>query len=115
MIRKVRFYNRDGSWYADLPDYIASGGTEEDCIMVAGADTWLDFLSDYTDNVVLTLSKDTPLSNRIDRIHEDGFGATYMAYEYDGQQVNHQLWICPVTLFLFNEYPQTIYYKTEKV
>lgn len=111
---RVRFYNRDGSWYADLPEYIESGGTEADCLMVSGADTWLDFLSNYGDNIVLELSAEEPLTHSITKIHEDDFGATYMAYEYNEKPINHQMWLCPVTLFVFGNYPQTIYYRIVK-
>lgn len=108
---ELRFYKKESRWFCYLPKYIASGGTEADCEMVAGADTWLDYLSNNGDEITLDISKEIEMSNRIDRVHEDGFGATYMAYEYNEKPINHQLWICPVTLFVFNEYPQTIYYK----
>lgn len=113
---KLRFYNRDGRWYADLPAYIEAGGSEADCEMVAGADTWLDFLSGYSDQVTLELSVKEPLKNSITRISTDdgNFGATYETIEYNGQLRHHILWICPVTLFVFGEFPEVIYYEVVK-
>lgn len=113
---ELRFYNRDGSWYADLPEYIESGGTEADCLMVAGADTWLDFLSGYGDQVTLRLSTEKPLKNSIKRISLDdnNSGATYEVVEYEGQLRHHILWICPVTLFVFGVFPEVIYYEVIK-
>lgn len=40
-MKKISFYNRDGRWFADLPEYIAQGGTEDECEMVMDADSWL--------------------------------------------------------------------------
>lgn len=109
-MKKLRFYNRDGRWYADLPDYIEAGGTEEECEMVFGADTWLDYLSKGKDNVFLKLSTN-PLKEKIVKTDSDDFGSTYLAKTYQGENIEHTLWICPVTLFLFGEYPETIYYE----
>ena len=78
MITKtIPFYNRDGRWFADLPEYIAQGGTEDDCEMVAGADSWLDFISQGKDKIFLNLST-SPLRNRLTLYDSDEFGATYI-------------------------------------
>jgi hypothetical protein len=108
---KLRFYNKDNRWYADIPDYIESGGTEEECEMVFGADTWLDFISKGKDNVFVKLSIDVVLSEKLSLIEKDEYGATYMAKKYKDEVIEHKLWICPVTLFLFGEYPNIIYYE----
>ena len=42
-----RFYKENGIWYIDLPEFIEQGlGTKANLMMVDGADTFLDFLSD---------------------------------------------------------------------
>lgn len=107
---KLRFYRKETRWYADVPGYIEAGGTEEECEMVAGADTWLDYISNYGDELWLELSTD-PLRNFITKVDEDEYGATYLAHEYNEESFNHQLWICPVTLFVFGSYPDVIYYQ----
>lgn len=113
MVRTIRFYNRDGRWYADLPDYIEQGGTEEDCEMVAGADTWLEYLSTgVIDNLFITLG-DEPFGESLHLYYKDEYGATYIAHSYNEEDINHQLWLCPVTLFLFPDYPDIIYYKVK--
>lgn len=108
---KISFYKTQGSWFADLPDYIEQGGTEADCLMVAGADTWLDKLSGGKDTISLLISDKGPLREKMERHEEDEFGATYVAHTYEDEDINHQLWLCPVTLFVFNKYPKTIYYE----
>jgi len=109
---KIKFYKKNKKWYADLPQYIESGGKEEDCEMVFGADEWLDLLSKNSNEIELELSSTNPLSEKIVKYQEDEYGATYMAHTFKEEDINHQLWICPVTLFVFNEYPETIYYST---
>lgn len=114
MTRKLGFYNRDGLWYADLPDYIEAGGEEADCLMVSGADTWLDKLSGDKDRVTLFIGTDNPLKEVLTKTSGDGYGANYIAETYEGEEVNHKLWICPVTLHVFGEYPEKIYYQVVK-
>ena len=42
----------------------------------------------------------------LDCIEEDESGATYLC---KSENYNGRVWICPVTLLVFNEYPQNIY------
>lgn len=112
-MKEIEFYKKENRWYANLPDYISSGGTEADCEMVSGADEWLDYLSKNGNSITLILSNE-PIQEQlvlIDKSESDEFGATYMAYTYKEEDVNQQIWLCPVTLFVFGEYPKVIYYK----
>ena len=106
----IRFYNRDGRWFADLPEYIAAGGTEDDCEMVAGADAWLDMLSPSDDNIWLEISE-SPLKECLKLYSEDEDGGTYIAHEYNEEPYNSMVWLCNVTKFLFGKFPPTIYYQ----
>jgi hypothetical protein len=36
-------------------------------------------------------------------------GAYYLMKEYNGIEYNLKLWLCDVTLFVFNEFPEKIY------
>lgn len=114
MVRTLRFYKRDTRWYAYIPEYIEAGGTEEECEMVGGSDEWLDLVSDFSDTVVVKLSGTEPLQEKLSLYNYDEFGATYVACEYKEEIVNQQMWLCPVTLFVFGEYPDTIYYQIIK-
>ena len=111
----IRFYkDEDRRWYADLPEYIAQGGTEEECEMVAGADDWLDFISEKREAVTLALSDQDSLTEKIVLYESDEFGATYIAHTFKEEDINQILWLCPVTLFVFGNYPSTIYYHVIK-
>ena len=115
---EIKFYKEEsGRWYADLPEYIASGGTKEDCEMVGGADDWLDILSQGENEVVVAIeiepfegSEVLTLDNTDYGFPE--FGATYRVGYYKGVNYSHRtLWLCPVTLFVFGEYPKKMFYR----
>jgi hypothetical protein len=109
---RIRFYNEGGRWYADLPKYIQEGGDKEDLLMVAGADTWLDILSECGSEITLEISTE----------HFDGFDSKLL-YVGDIHTIGastgdyivypdmHKMWLCGVTVWVFGEYPQVIYYK----
>ncbi len=114
----IKFYKEDsGRWYADLPDYIAEGGTKEDCEMVAGADLWLDVLSQGENEITLRLETEPFESAEkltLDKTDEGfpEFGAYYRIGTFQGiDYSNLILWLCPVTLFVFGHYPKEIFYK----
>jgi len=129
IIQTKRFYKEpDDRWYIDLPEYINAGvGTKANLQMVAGADKWLDKLSGNTNEVTLTFSGeefdgyedhmfqsfDFPQDVYIDdkgEMHDDlSLGKWYTTTS------GHQLWLCPVTLYVFEGvYPQKIYYSVKK-
>lgn len=120
-VMQIRFYKeKTGMWYADLPDYIASGGTKADCQMVSGADDWLDLISQCEYEVTLEIS--TEKFEGAEYLYldhtDEGFpemGATYRVTTYQGiDYSNRTMWLCPVTLFVFGEYPKDIYYLKTK-
>jgi len=110
MQKKIRFYKRENKWYADIPEYIEAGGSEEECEMIMGADLWLDFLSKDKDNILLDIS---------DKKYEDSLRKISLLEKYDPDieggfyitDTDHELWLCNVTKFLFGEMPKEIYYK----
>jgi hypothetical protein len=108
MLRTIKFYDKKGKWYADLPDYIAQGGSEEECEMIEGADTWLDKLSNYGRSITLTISDKVKLKEKLFLQNEEEFGATYKEVEY-----GHILWLCNVTKFVFGDFPIVIYYEVK--
>lgn len=99
---RVNFYKRDNRWYADLPDYIESGGTEEECEMVLGADTWLDILSNGKDRVSIFIGEGTGVLTLIEK---DNVGATYAT------SIGLNVWLCNVTVFVLGHFPEKIIYK----
>jgi hypothetical protein len=110
-MKTLSFYKREGLWYADLPEYIEAGGSEEDCLMISGADTWLDMLAEGASRISVRISIKEILPEKINLLEKDESGGTYIASTYKGKSYAHQLWLCPVTLFVLGDYPGVIYYE----
>ena len=132
MIVTKKFYKEDGRWYIALPEFLEAGlGNKNNLLMVDGADTLLDILAgnkpheskDGTEVDVTfgnepfdgythilnkkAMGKNQPLLDLLGHAAVE-YGAYYDVKELD----NHQVWLCPVTEYVFNgEYPDTIYLK----
>ena len=127
----LSFIKEDGIWYADLPEFLdLELGVKANLMMVDGADTFLDLLSNNGNNVSLKLSREafTSYTGQLQKIRnglninlleEIGhapveYGAYYNVIEHNGKPFQHQLWLCPVTEYVFGEYPGQIFFQTIK-
>lgn len=123
MTVKKRFYKENGLWYIDLPEFIEAGlGSKNNLLMVDGADKLLDILSNSGDEVYvefgdeefegythtltkLLLGMNKELLQAVGHAPVD-YGAYYIVEELEGMRI----WLCPVTMYVFNgHYPNTIY------
>jgi hypothetical protein len=113
-------------WYADLPEFLNAGlGTRTNLMMVDGADTFLDLLCEGQPSVTLQISikpfigwqtklqkiglgLNSQLLNSIGHAPVE-YGAYYRVTELGGKPYNHRLWLCPVTEYVFGEYPEQIF------
>lgn len=122
----LSFINDDGIWYADLPEFIEGGlGTRDSLIMVDGADTFLDYLAQGKSNITLRIANQSfkGWQVRMQKIRKGlnqsllqilghtpvDYGAYYKVNRLNGQPHDHQLWLCPVTEYVFGNYPNQIY------
>jgi hypothetical protein len=127
-----RFYKETRIWYIDLPQFLEAGlGTKANLMMVDGADTLLNILSnDGTEinlefdsmpfdgyNVkldLLKMGKDQALLSALGHAPVD-YGAYYTAYntQWLGYEFKiSKVWLCPVTEYVFGGgYPENIYLK----
>lgn len=115
MKKDFRFYKvASGDWYLDLPEWT---GDPEDLQMIQGADEWLDLLSNTTE-IKLAIS-DNDFDNAqfmtLIRLGEQnlGGGGNYFLERYQEQNVHLKIWLCEVVEFIFNRYPQRIYFKVK--
>lgn len=112
MTRNISFYKRDNRWYADLPEVIEAGGTEADNEMIAGAEIFLDHLSNNGDKITLLVFDHKPVvgkdhfSDRLMLIQLSGTGADYLDI-----RTKQQMWLCEVLHFVFGNFPINIYFK----
>ena len=124
--RTLSFIKEYGNWYVDLPEFLEKGlGLKADLMMVDGADTFLDLLSNHGNKITLTLSYDSYVGyhckivrikneKKIDLQREvgyelDDYGAYYQVIELHDQPFDHQLWLCPVTEYVFGDYPEVLF------
>lgn len=115
-MRTFRFYKDIEGWFVDLPEWT---GEKQELEMVSGSDTFLDILSQGDDEVFVTLSKqpfngcETLHFKEIGRLEgpELGEGAWYTLKAYKDIEYNLRMWLCDVTLFVFEEFPNKIYFK----
>ncbi|WPQ60597.1 DUF6717 family protein [Chitinophaga sancti] len=111
MKKTFRFYKTEkGSWYIDLPEW--TDGIEA-LQMVEGADTMLDTVSNQSDEVYLELS-DEPFEGAdvlhlTENLQDSITGGIYMMPFYKGTEINHPMWLCGVTAFVFKGLPPLIY------
>lgn len=116
MTREISFYKKRKCWYAYLPEFIALGGTEAECQMVSGADTFLDLIASHKyegkpiNYITIKISDEKALAYSMEQIDANEFGSSYIVLNYDDVAYNHFLWLCPVTLSVFDDYPETIYF-----
>ncbi len=127
--KTLSFYKEAGIWYADLPAFLEAGmGTKANLMMVDGSDTFLDYLSNNSAKATLKLSTDQfegadatlnkiriginkGLLDSIGHALVD-YGAYYHVDSFKGEALNHQLWLCPVTEYVFEGgYPENIFIK----
>jgi hypothetical protein len=127
--KTLSFYKEAGIWYADLPAFLeAELGTKTNLMMVDGSDTFLDYISNNQGKATLKLSTEPfegseAVLNQIcigmnrgllDNIGHAivDYGAYYLVEKFKENTLNHQLWLCPVTEYVFEGgYPEKIYIK----
>jgi hypothetical protein len=116
-MRTFKFYKTEvGRWYVDLPEW---EGSVDELEMVAGADLFLEILSDgeQTVNVILSTVEfegaDILEFKELGRIEswELGEGAWYEMIGYMGIDYELTMWLCDVTKFVFDEFPKNIYFQ----
>lgn len=113
---QLKFFKQNNNWYADVPNH-----TLDENEMVMGSDILLDFISNGKDKVVLDLELEQPEQfllclNRTSIDSEGAYysisGRIYLDYLDTLTSENvllNEIWICNVTLDVFNCFPKNIY------
>jgi hypothetical protein len=116
-LKTYTFIKRDGDWFIDLPEYLEKGGSAGDLQMVDGADTMLDVMADKKASVTMTISTEPfngadelVLTEKCDPFIGGGY---YLMKKYKGQEINHNMWLCQVTEFVFGGIPERIFVRKE--
>jgi hypothetical protein len=111
MKQTFRFYKTsDNRWYIDIPYWTGSIAELE---MVEGADTMLDRVSENKKECFLELGDEPFAGADLIKLVQDRSlsygGGDYLMETYKGEVVNHAMWLCSVTNFVFDGLPETIY------
>ena len=124
-----RFYKENSIWYIDLPEFLSEGmGSKANLMMVDGADTLLDILSNNGSEVTLEFDK-TAFPGLTTRLELDRSGknqelldllghapvdngAYYNTIIINDDKIKLSVWLCPVTEYVFDSfYPENIFIK----
>ena len=115
-MKKTLKFNKesDKKWYIDLPHYPFA---HHNLMMVAGADKLCELLSQdghstIVDVVTTKEPKDNLVAEGYVQLKRTEWSLTGGAY-YDVTNIEGltNLWLCPVTLFVYQKYPKYIYVK----
>lgn len=115
-MKKFRFYKEGNNWYVDLPDW---KGAKSDLLMIGGADTMLDIVSEYTNEVTVFISQeefqDADELCFVKKAEDVGEGAYYHLEKYKGETMGLSVFLCDVTLFVFGFFPNSLFIKKSEL
>jgi hypothetical protein len=119
-----RFYKENEKWYIDLPEFLERGlGTQANLQMVGGSDEYLEVAAQFGQEVTLLFADEFwGFGSNIDTFHRTaidkddaylesvGHPAVDSGAYYNLEGEDFQIWLCPVTKYVFGgDYPETIY------
>ncbi len=94
-------------WYVELPSY---EGPKSDLEMVTGADTMLEYMAEGEMSVDVVISEDEfQGGDKLVLVKTDENGGDYKMSTYRGIEINLDLWLCNVTLFVLGKFPEVIW------
>lgn len=105
MKKILSFVKLSERWFVDIP----WDGDVADLQMVVGVNLLLDSLCNGNLRISIEVSTD-PIKDYIylNKISEDEFGATY---GINTSNFSGEIWLSPVTLAIFPDYPKDLYVK----
>jgi len=106
----LRFYKEEtGKWYADVPQWT---GRKSALQMIAGADKLLNHIAKERFEIYLHFSETEfdGASCLIFKRKSWFNGANYKIKNYIEKELNLKVWLCNVTLFVFNKFPKKIFF-----
>lgn len=103
MQKELTFEKEGSSWYIVLPNWV---GPKSALLMVGGAHKILDEISDQMGKKVVKILVNTTKEISPYTLRRSSYTLTGGAfYDYRGEG---DVWLCPVTLFVFSKYPKMI-------
>ena len=116
-MKTYKFIRTGEQWFIDLPEYIKQGGNYGDLQMVDGADPMLEIMAGEGNAVTLTIgtehfagADELVLTEKCDPFIGGGY---YLMKTHRGKEINHSMWLCQVTEFVFGNLPERIFVRQE--
>lgn len=107
-IMMIKPYKDQGQWMFDDPTV----GLQRE-LLIAGADTMLDILSEGKDSLTIVFSKTkfpgSEMELELMSTVDEGEGGTVYRWE----EKKHNVWLCPALLLYFKEPPKNIFIKVK--
>lgn len=108
-MKLLKFVKEKGCWYIDLPNWV---GRKSALRMVSGADTMLEIIGNGEDVVYLYVDVEYfEDSDSIVLINRCWFNGA----NYKNTKHNQKIWLCNVTKFVMNGFPERIYFAKAKI
>lgn len=110
------FFKKDGYWWLQLPH--TNGHPYTEVALTSGIDELLQLLAGRRTQLWLQLATTAFLGASV--LVLDAFcpapdgGAFYRIYPHRGRPMQQRLWVCEVSLLIFGDFPERIYYKLLK-
>ena len=109
------FKRRDGKWQLELSNHTYKTGDNTYVTMTDGANTMLNLVSAGKNEVSLLLEKE-PFDNadvlELQQSCEPFLrGGYYLLHEYNGEVIDHSMWLSDVPKVVFGTIPEKIYFK----
>jgi len=105
----LNFAKESGLWYVVLPEWT---GDKSELLMVQGADTFLDFIAAGKSKVGVDVETETPakaVEGWLTLILEK---QTAGGGDYRVLGLEHKMWLCAVTKFVFDgKLPKKLYFR----
>ena len=83
--------------------------------MVEGADTLLNFIANGKKIVTIQMDREAfagaEMLELVELCEAPKGGGYYFLHTYNKQKIEKRIWLCDVTLFVFGDMPERIYYK----
>ena len=109
------FIKKDGNWQLHYSNYTYKQGGDVDIELNDGAGSMLNLLSAGNNQVNLVFDrkpfKDADEIELLQTCEPFLNGGYYLLRNYEGKEINYQMWLSDVTHHVFGETPERIYFK----
>ena len=114
-MKLTTFIKRNEKWFIELPEFIEQGGIESDLEIEPGNHALFEMLSPGKSRICLFASE-TPFENAdklvlFEPATPSVGGAYYFIQNFMGERMNKRIWIKDLLLLIFEDQPETIYFK----